>query len=256
VLATYGWFEAGWVRLRVLEVTIDGLPPELDGVRIAHLSDFHLGIPSRGTVAVERAVGWVEQRQPDLVCVTGDLLSRPRGEATLLALLERLGHPYVVLGNHDLALSRDPFSKPVELGRLAHGTLLSDDAVDVELRGIPVELAGVAPRSWFEQRPSRFQPSDAGLRILLCHFPNALDRVPDGRWHLILAGHLHAGQIVLPYGFGKLLLAHPNARYNAGVYRKGRTVMHVSPGLGTTFVPFRFAARPEATELVLRCGHA
>ena len=73
-----------------------------------------------------------------------------------------------------------------------------------------------------------------------------------GRWHLILSGHLHAGQIVLPYGFGKLLLAHPNAPYPSGLYERAGTVMHVSPGLGTTFVPFRFFARPEATELVLR----
>ena len=69
-----------------------------------------------------------------------------------------------------------------------------------------------------------------------------------------LAGHLHAGQIVLPYGFGKLLLAHPGARYPEGVFERNGTTMHVSPGLGTTFVPFRFFARPEATELVLRCS--
>ena len=94
--------------------------------------------------------------------------------------------------------------------------------------------------------------SAADLRILLCHFPRALDLVPAGRWDLILAGHLHAGQIVLPYGFGKLLLAHPRARYAEGVFERDGTVMHVSPGLGTTFVPFRFFARPEATELVLR----
>jgi predicted MPP superfamily phosphohydrolase len=78
--------------------------------------------------------------------------------------------------------------------------------------------------------------------------------VPPGRWDLILAGHLHAGQIVLPYGFGKLLLAHPGARYPEGVFERAGTILHVSPGLGTTFVPFRFFARPEATELVLRCG--
>ena len=71
---------------------------------------------------------------------------------------------------------------------------------------------------------------------------------------LILAGHLHAGQIVLPYGFGKLLLAHPGSRYPEGVFERDGTTMHVSPGLGTTFVPFRFFARPEATELVLRCA--
>jgi predicted MPP superfamily phosphohydrolase len=112
----------------------------------------------------------------------------------------------------------------------------------------------VDPRSWLAKRPSGLGESDAALRILLCHFPEALDRVPAGRWDLILSGHLHGGQIVLPYGRGKLLLAHPRAPYAAGLYRRGATAMHVSPGLGTTFVPFRFFARPEATELVLRSG--
>ena len=242
------------MRLRIRELAIAGLPPELDGLRIAHLSDFHLGVPSRGVRAVERAVEWVSERQPDLVCVTGDLLSRPRGERQLLALLARLPHPYVVLGNHDHAISRDPFSRPVELGRLEHGTMLVDTAVEVALRGRRVELAGVDPRAWLDKRRSAFAPSNADLRILLCHFPRALDTVEPGRWNLILAGHLHAGQIVLPYGFGKLLLAHPGAKYPEGVFERAGTKMHVSPGLGTTFVPFRFFARPEATELVLRCS--
>jgi predicted MPP superfamily phosphohydrolase len=250
----YGWFEAGWVRLRVRELPLPGLPAELDGLRIAHLSDFHLGVPSRGRRAAERAVDWVAARQPDLVAVTGDLLSRPRGEDELLTLLAKLPHPYVVLGNHDYAISRDPFSRPVELGRLDHGTLLLDNAAVVDLRGTRIELAGVDPRSWLEKRPSEFDDPHADLRILLCHFPRALDTVPAGRWDLILAGHLHAGQIVLPYGFGKLLLAHPGARYPEGVFVRDGTTMHVSPGLGTTFVPFRFFARPEATELVLRCS--
>ncbi len=241
------------MRLRIREVPLPRLPPELDGLRIAHLSDFHLGVPSRGVRAVERAVDWVAERRPDLVCVTGDLLSRPQAEQQLLALLAKLPHPYVVLGNHDYAISRDPFSRPVELGRLEHGTMLLDSAVTVEERGRRVELAGVDPRTWLEKRSSSFDESGADLRVLLCHFPRALDTVPAGRWDLILAGHLHAGQIVLPYGLGKLLLAHPRARYTEGVFEREGTVMHVSPGLGTTFVPFRFFARPEATELVLRC---
>jgi predicted MPP superfamily phosphohydrolase len=240
------------VRLRVRELVLPGLPPELDGLRIAHLSDFHLGVPSRGRRAVERAVDWVAERKPDLVAITGDLLSRPSGEDELLALLEKLPHPYVVLGNHDYAISRDPFSRPVELGRLEHGTMLLDNAEVVELRGKRIELAGVDPRSWLQKLPSAFEDQRADLRILLCHFPRALDTVPAGRWDLILAGHLHAGQIVLPYGFGKLLLAHPGARYPEGIFERAGTTMHVSPGLGTTFVPFRFFARPEATELVLR----
>lgn len=240
------------MRLRIRELPLAGLPPELDGLRIAHLSDFHLGVPSRGRRAVRHAVDWVADRQPDLVAVTGDLLSRPRGERELLVLLTKLPHPYVVLGNHDYAISRDPFSRPVELGRLEHGTMLLDTAHVVELRGKRIELAGVDPRTWLQRQGSGFDEPVADLRILLCHFPDALDTVPAGRWNLILAGHLHAGQIVLPYGFGKLLLAHPGARYPGGVYEREGTTMHVSPGLGTTFVPFRFFARPEATELVLR----
>lgn len=239
------------MRLRRRELELPGLPSELDGLRILHLSDFHLGVPSRGARAVERAVDWAAERQPDVICITGDLLSRARGEARLNELLSRLpSDPYVVLGNHDFAISRDPFSEPVRIGALERGRLLSDESVRVG----DVEIAGVDPRTWLAKRRSGFPESDAPLRVLLCHFPKALDTVPDGRWHLILAGHLHAGQIVLPYGFGKLLLAHVSARYPNGVYRRGSTTMHVSPGLGTTFVPFRFFARPEATELTLRSG--
>ena len=245
------------MRLRVLDVPVDGLPPELDGLRIAHLSDFHLGVPSRGVRAVERAVAWVEERRPDLVCVTGDLLSRPRGEPLLLGAARAARAPVRRARQpRPGALARSVLAAGRSSARLAHGTLLSDESVEVELRGTSVELAGVDPRSWIDKRPSGFPPSAADLRILLCHFPSALDRVRGGRWNLILAGHLHAGQIVLPYGLGKLLLAHPTARYSAGLYRRGGTAMHVSPGLGTTFVPFRFSARPEATELVLRCSHA
>jgi predicted MPP superfamily phosphohydrolase len=63
---------------------------------------------------------------------------------------------------------------------------------------------------------------------------------------------MHAGQIVVPYPGGRLRLAHLRARDVEGVYRYGTTMLHVSPGLGTTFVPFRFFARPEVTELVVR----
>ena len=242
------------MRLRERELPIAGLPPELDGLRVAHLSDFHLGVHGRGPVAVRRAVEWTAARDPDLVCITGDLLSKPKGEPLLRELLSELEHPYVVLGNHDFAVSRDPFSKPAAIVHVEHGTLLNDERVEIELRGRRVEIAGVDPLSWLSYQPSRFPPSDADLRILLCHFPRALDFVEPGRWDLILSGHLHGGQIVLPYGRGKLLFAHPRAAYAEGVFERGATTMHVSAGLGTTFVPFRYFARPEATELVLRRG--
>jgi predicted MPP superfamily phosphohydrolase len=250
----WAWFEAGWVRLRRLDVRLPRLPPELDGLRIIHLSDFHLGFPSRGTQAVERAVAWTAERRPDLVLISGDLLARPRAEPKLRELLDRLPSSFAVLGNHDFALSRDPFSKPAELSELGSTVLLEDDAWTVELRSKRVQIVGVDPRSYRRGRsqPARLADPAADLRILLCHFPNVIDKLPAGVFDLVLAGHLHAGQVTIPYGRGKLRLAHLRWTYAEGLYRRPGGVLHVSPGLGTTFVPFRLFARPEATELVLQ----
>ncbi|HEY7381700.1 MAG TPA: metallophosphoesterase [Gaiella sp.] len=253
----WGWYEAGWVRLKVLELQVPGLPPALDGLRVAHLSDFHLGPWSRGRLATERGVAWVAERKPDLVCVTGDLVSHPRGEELFRTLLRRLGRPFVVLGNHDVALTRDPFSRAAELEDLeAEAVLLRDEATAVERRGCTIQLVGVDARSYprGEARPWELVDREAALRILLCHFPRIALRLPEGDFQLVLAGHMHAGQIVLPLPRGRLTLAHPGARFVVGVYPAAGGVMHVSPGLGTTFVPFRFFARPEATELVLRAA--
>jgi predicted MPP superfamily phosphohydrolase len=253
-VALWGHFEAGWVRLRTLKVPLAGLPADLDGLRIVHLSDFHLGFPSRGERAVHRAVRWAASREPDLTAITGDLLSRPGAEPRLRMLLERLPGSFAVLGNHDFALSRDPFSKPSAVTDLGSTTVLADESRTVELRGRRVQIVGVDPRSYRQgtARPERLADPDADLRILLCHFPNVIDKLPTGVFDLVLAGHLHGGQICIPYGRGKLRLAHIRWTYAEGLYRRPGGVLHVSPGLGTTFVPFRFFARPEATELLLQ----
>lgn len=235
-----------------------GLPPELDGLRVAHLSDFHLGVRSPGVAAVERAVRWTADRAPDLVAVTGDLLTHPRGESLLRALVERLPQPSVaVLGNHDVAISRDPQAVRSDIADLAPATLLRDEGTMVELRGRNVWIAGVHPRMIVRRGaktdPNTLSTGGADFRILLCHYPRVFDALEPGRFELVLAGHMHDGQIAVPYPGGKLRFAHLTAKYPRGVFRGRAGVLHVSPGLGTTFVPFRFAARPEATELLLRC---
>src|SRR5262249_24288790 len=116
-------------------------------------------------------------------------------------------------------------------------------------------------------------------------FPRIYEQLPPGSFDVVLAGHMHDGQISLPLPRSvagllracrpvvsdgcaaeprilevasqamprdKLRLAHVNAPFTTGIYERDRMWMHVSPGLGTTFVPFRFFARPEATEIVLR----
>jgi len=247
------------VRFETRDVVLPGLPHELDGLRIAHLSDFHLGVPGRTTHAVETAAEWVAARAPDLTLVSGDLLTRARGEATLRRLVPRLPNAYGILGNHDLAISRDSFVERTFLGDLSPLRLLSDDGVFLDLRGRRVYVAGADPRSkWVQKRPQlrdlAVGSDEADLRILIVHYPELVDDLAPGAFDLIVAGHMHDGQICVPYPGGKLRLAHPRARYWHGLYRTDGGTMHVSAGLGTTFVPFRFAARPEATELVLRAA--
>jgi predicted MPP superfamily phosphohydrolase len=259
LVIAYSWFEAGWLRTRIVDLPIAGLSPALDGLRIGHLSDFHFGAPlSRGNRARARAAGWVAARRPDLVCVTGDLVSHPRGERRLRAVLALLERPYVVLGNHDVAVTRDPFSRAAELRDLERARLLRDEAEELVVRELPVAIVGVDPVTYRarEARPERLLAPSAALRLLLCHFPGIVRSLPAGSFDLILTGHLHAGQICLPLPGRRVTLAHPRARMVAGVYETDAGCMHVSPGTGTTFLPLRFFARPEVTELVLRSAPA
>lgn len=257
VVVVYGWLEAGWLRTRVLEVPIADLPEALEGLRIGHLSDFHLGARlSRGGRASERAIRWVADRRPDIVCVTGDLVSHPRGEPRLRSLLAELDRPFVVLGNHDVAVTRDPFSRAAELRDLEHAVLLRDGAETVAVRGVRVEVVGVDPETYRDQVAESvlLEEPHSAFRLLLCHFPGIVRKIPAAAFDLILAGHLHAGQICVPLGRRRITLAHPRARFVSGLYVTEAGTMHVSPGTGTTFVPFRFFARPEVTELVLRAS--
>jgi uncharacterized protein len=207
---------------------------------------------------VWQAAGWVRERHPDLVAITGDLLTHPRGEQMLRRLVRVLPQPVIaVLGNHDIALSRDPQARASNLRELEPATLLRDEGRMLQLHGRNVWIAGADPHLVVRGRP-RPDPNelarDADLSILLCHYPRVLDDLEPGCFDLVLAGHMHDGQICLPYPGGKLALAHLGAPYTHGIYRRPAATMHVSAGLGTTFVPFRFAARPEATELTLKQG--
>jgi len=245
------------VELNEIDVPLAGLAPELDGFRILHLSDFHLGTLSLNGRALERAVSWAEQADLDLVAMTGDLLSRQRGEARLRNALRRLRArhgAYAILGNHDIDVTRDPFSRPTDASAVEEegAVLLEDETVSFEVRGRRVQVVGCDPRDWKRRQPERLADSAADLRILLSHFPDVVQRLEPGTFHLVLAGHLHGGQICLPMPRGKLRLEHLRARYWEGLHRTPVTTLYVSRGLGTSFVPFRFLARPEATKLILR----
>ena len=260
VAAGLAWalFESQWVELLDVEVPLEDLPEELDGLTIVHLSDFHLGTASLNGHTVERAVRWAGEAPCDLVALTGDLLSRQRGEpqlrAAIAALAPRHG-VYAVLGNHDVDVTRDPFSTLTDAsGVVAEGAvLLEDESVLLDVNGKKVQIAGGDPRhGWKERPPGRLADPEADLRILLFHFPDVVRYLPRSAFDLVLAGHLHGGQICVPTPKGKVRLEHLRAPHWEGMHETPAGVLHVSRGLGTSFVPFRFLARPEATRLVVR----
>jgi predicted MPP superfamily phosphohydrolase len=249
-------FEAQWVEFVERDAPVEGLPSDLDGLRILHLSDFHLGTLSLNGRSLARTLAWAAERPVDLVAITGDLVSRRGGERSLRAALAslRARHGiYAVLGNHDVAATRDPFSRPADLSHLdgEGARLLEDSSASVEVHGHTIQVAGLDPRRRGEPVADLADPR-ADLRILLAHFPDAVERLRPGAFHLVLAGHLHGGQICLPLPGGKLRLEHLHAPYWEGLFELPAGTLHVSRGLGTSFVPFRLLARPEATVLTLR----
>lgn len=261
-VGAWGLWESQWVRAVTIDLPIAGLPPPLDGLRVGHVSDLHVGAPGLNVRALRAAVDALAAADPDLVCLTGDLRARVAGDHALRSELARLAPPlgaFAVLGNHDHGDGHDPFADGVPLRDLA-GTrfrLLADERVRIAAPGGSIGIAGMAPVG-FARDPTRagreLVDPDADLRILLCHYPRVLDRLRPGDYQLVLAGHLHGGQICLPFPGGKLRLSHLSRAYLEGVYGREGTVMHISRGVGTTFVPIRVAARPEVTVLVLRAA--
>ena len=259
-LAAWGLYESQWVEGRELEIGVPGLPAALDGLTVLHLSDFHAGTPSLNTRAMRKATALGERWQPDLVAVTGDILSHGRARDAVVAALERLHPPlgiFVVLGNHDVGDTHDPFSRGIviEDWGSAAVTVLRDRSAVVEWRGCEIELAGVDPRLFAEGRnlpPEQLFTRPGAVRILLSHFPEVPAAMPAGTCALTLCGHLHGGQICLPGPAGKVRLSHRAYRYDEGVFEEAEMTVVVSRGLGTTLVPFRLFARPEVSLLRLR----
>jgi uncharacterized protein len=259
-LGAYGLFESQWVRERTLEVPITGLPPALDGLSILHLSDFHAGTPSFNVRAMRKAIAFGVAARPDMVAVTGDVISHPRAEHTVRRALAALTPPlgmYAVTGNHEVAATNDPFSRSVVLEDWspADVELLRDRSVVVHSGDTAIEVAGSDADAWLEEDgiPAESLFSEPGaFRILLSHFPDTAVDLPQGSCSLVLAGHLHGGQICIPTLRGKRRLSHNRWTFTEGVAQHGSITVVVSRGTGTTLLPVRFLARPEVCLLRLR----
>jgi predicted MPP superfamily phosphohydrolase len=242
-----------------LEITDKALeiprwPAALDGLVIAHLSDFHFS----GAVALpyfREVVDAANALQADLVAVTGDVLDRAACfewlAETLGRLQSRLG-VFFVLGNHDQRIDWRRELLELEALGLIH---MGDRTLRLEIDGQQVLLAG-DERPWFGRGPDVSawpEPSNEGgpPRIVLAHTP---DRLRWARRHavdLLLAGHTHGGQIRVPVLGPLVAPSHHGVKYCSGTFFEAPTLMHVSRGI-SGLTPLRWNCPPEITRLVLK----
>lgn len=238
-------------RVRRLDVPVSHLPPGLEGVTIAQVTDTHIGRFTRGAV-LDRIVQTTNDLNADLVLLTGDLINYAlRDLPTGIDLVRELRGKHGVFfceGNHDLIESPAAFYRRV-LG--AGLPFLREEAAVAEINGAKLQVLGLPwehDDQGHTQAVARLEPirrADA-FPILLAHHPHAFDAATE--YPLMLAGHTHGGQLMLNdrVGFGPLFF-----RYWSGLYRRDARTLVVSNGTGNWF-PVRVGAPAEILHLTLR----
>jgi len=243
-----------WFRVVEREIRVPRLDARLEGMRIAHLSDLHLGTltpRSWGLAWVRAANG----RAPDLAVVTGDMVTSGtdfhEDVADVIGELRATGGVFASMGNHDYFGDDEPLVAHLR-GRGVR--VLRNEGVAIERNGATLWLAAIDD-TWTHRddldAAMRDRP-DGATSLLLAHDPNRFDAAADAGADVVLSGHTHGGQVAMPFLYRAVNLASLTHRYTVGLYRRGRSVLYVHPGLGTTGPPMRLGAAPEVTILTLR----
>lgn len=234
-------------------IVIPRLSHSQDPLRIAHLTDLHMS----GRITrryFERVVDETNALNADLVAITGDIVEC---EPCIDWIPETLGRlradsgVYYVLGNHDRHVHIDRLKAALADAGLVH---LGADCLQLSIRGVTIILGGnelpwFEPASNFDNVPTHDE-SGLPLRILLTHSPDEFEWAQARDIDLVLAGHLHGGQVRLPL-FGAIVApSRYGVRYALGVFTAGNTVMHVSRGTGS-LTPVRYNCPPEISLLTL-----
>ena len=263
----------GKIEVKEVELTFDRLPDAFDGYRIVQWSDSHLGTYNGRTAIVERQIKAINDLKPDMICFTGDLVSRKTDEAepyrSLLASLHAPDGVYSVLGNHDYdnyVQWDDERAKLVDRKALcdlqteAGWKLLNDDYViirrgDDQIVLIGTENYGDHP---FEKRGNLARAysglNDGNFKILLQHNPYAwrANTLTNSNIDLMLAGHTHAWQLMLSIGNWRWSPACYRYPEWGGDYQEGDRHLYVNIGTGMVGPPMRIGATPEITVITLR----
>jgi predicted MPP superfamily phosphohydrolase len=235
------------LELRRATLPLHGLPSALDGLRIGLITDLHRSewVSHDDVIA---AVTLIQSGEPDLVVLGGDYVSfadraymGPAAEE-LGALTAPFG-VFAILGNHD-----DDRVMPAALS--AKGVqVLKDARTQLSIRNETLELAGI---HFWTKRLEDIEAVTRGTKgsmILLAHDPRRLVEAKALGIPLVLSGHTHGGQVVLPVVGPIAARKFPIVE---GVGRSGGTTLFVSRGVGTVYVPVRLNCPPEVTLLTLR----
>ncbi|HEY7423314.1 MAG TPA: metallophosphoesterase [Gemmataceae bacterium] len=242
-------------RIRPMDVRLPNLPPQLDGLRIALVSDLHVGTFTSGQT-VKRVVEETSRLDADLVLLPGDLINNALADLSdaldAVSNMQSRHGAYLCVGNHDLIEDGAEFIRRVK----ARTPLLVNESRGVSIRGQHVQLLGLPWNrdetliaSSVRQLARQIVPG--AFPILLAHHPHAFDAAAAVGIPLTVSGHTHGGQLMLSdtVGFGPLLY-----RYWSGLYRKpahnGASLV-VSNGVGNWF-PLRIGAPAEIIHLTLR----
>jgi len=246
------------------------MPRALDNLTIAFLSDFHLLPSGFGVELAERAVLLANEANPDLVLLGGDLVHWCGAVPHLLPVLRRLRSRYgvfAVLGNHDhhcpwrwqrpAPWGGKPLS-PHEWGELlahAHVHLLLNEAIALDINGEKLWVVGVddAYTGRADLAKALASVPEDAFAILLSHSPDIVDDPLLRRVALVLSGHTHGGQIVLPLLGPFLAPCREKRRRACGLTKVGGTWLLVSRGVSAG-LPVRFRCPPEVTVVTLRTG--
>jgi predicted MPP superfamily phosphohydrolase len=239
-------------RVRDITVPIKDLPTDLHGLRIAHLSDTHVGKFTHGRLLHEMAEV-TNRLKADLVLMTGDLIDQSINDLPealdMMARIDPRSGLYLIEGNHDLFQGPEKFAK----GVLDRGfNLLRDENKVITTKGHPVELLGIC---WHGRNNSIAPHVDVvsnrrnpeALPILLAHHPHAFDRAAELGIPLTLAGHTHGGQLMVTPEIGPGPMLY---KYWSGLYQKPGANLVVSNGAGNWF-PLRSAAPAEIVHIKL-----
>lgn len=238
------------LSLNEITITSPKWPEAFNGLRIGHVSDFHLGdlMPIE---QARQAVQLLAKQEPDIVVCTGDVVDlHVDGASALLEELASIQAPLgtmLVLGNHDELDCANTFSS---MAINAGIRLLIDATCQVQYEGNQLNIAGIDwAKSAKQCRQKVERVCNEDTHLLLSHNPKAFKPASELHVPLTLSGHTHGGQMAMKKKKGaNLAVAH---RYSAGLYERGDSRLFVTVGVGAWF-PLRVNCPAEVALLTVQ----